>query len=40
MWISFSASAAKAEPGISAETAMIAAKARREILSIVNVSTK
>jgi hypothetical protein len=35
MWISFNASAAKAVPGISVETAMIAAKARREILDIV-----
>src|ERR1022692_3371301 len=38
MWISLSASAAKAPPGISIEAAVTAAKALREILSIVNVS--
>src|SRR5580704_15707890 len=38
-WISFGASAADAPPGISAETAMTAAKARREILNIVEIST-
>src|ERR1700739_2436791 len=37
-WISFGASAADAPPGISAETAMAAAKARREILNIVEIS--
>src|SRR6202020_2427458 len=37
-WISLGASAAAAPPGTSAETAMTAAKARREILNIVGSS--
>src|SRR5260370_1768968 len=37
-WISFGASAADAPPGISAQTAMTAAKSRPEILSIVGIS--